>query len=380
MANPNSTHHNYSSDYLPDARAQAVLSWVIKEHLVTGEPVGSRTVADLSSSTARWSPATIRNTMAELEEAGFLEQPHTSAGRVPTDKGYRFFVDHLITSKTRLTRDDFVVVKRHLETSGSELEPHKLMERVSHLLSQLSDSIGIVVAPPLARNALQHIEFVPLADKRVLVVLVFVPNIVQNKIIYLNEPLPPAELERTARYLNAEFSGKTLIQIRREILSLMREEKRLYDKLASNAMLLCEQSFRASDDASEEVFIDGTSKILMKPDFSDVNRLSELLRTLEEKSRLVEILNECLNQSLQTNTNSGAWRGDVRVRIGRENAATSMQHCTLVTASYRIGTNDAQGTIGIVGPMRIEYARTITLVNHIARVLEQAFNKENPTT
>ncbi len=356
-----------SGEWQLDARAQVVLAWIIKEHLVTGEPVGSRTVAELCAATDSWSPATIRNTMAELEEANLVEQPHTSAGRVPTDKGYRFFVDHLVAREKGLSRSDVAAVNRVLGAAEANGEAGKLMGRVSHLLSQLSDSVGIVIAPPLAGNALQHIEFVQLSDKRVLVVLVFVPNIVQNRVIRLDEPLTQAELERTARYLNAEYSGKSLLQIRAEILHSMREEKRLYDQLARTAMMLCERSLEVAEENTEDVYIDGASNILTKPDFNDLSRAGELLKMLEEKSRLIAILNECINRSAP----SPAW-GDVRVAIGRENAAPSMQTCTLVTASYRIGTGASCGTLAIVGSMRIEYGRTMALVSHLARSIERS--------
>lgn len=361
---------SHPAEWQPDARAQIVLAWIIKEHLVTGEPVGSRTVAELcaaTNSTGGWSPATIRNTMAELEDANLVEQPHTSAGRVPTDKGYRFFVDHLVAREKGLSRSDVAAVKRVLGAAEARGESGKLMGRVSHLLSQLSDSVGIVIAPPLAGNALQHIEFVQLSDKRVLVVLVFMPNIVQNRVIRLDETLTQAELERTARYLNAEYSGKSLLQIRAEILHSMREEKRLYDQLARTAMMLCERSLEVAEETTEDVYIDGASNILTKPDFNDVNRAGELLRMLEEKSRLIAILNECINRSAP----GGAW-GDVRVAIGRENAAPSMQSCTLVTASYRIGTGGNCGTLAVVGSMRIEYGRTMALVSHLARSIERS--------
>src|ERR671928_1130427 len=216
------------SDWTPDARGQAVLAAIIKEHLRTGEPVASRAIAERFPGGAGWSPATIRNVMAELEEHGLVEQPHTSAGRVPTDKGYRFYVDHFI-GDARLSRADISAIDRGLGlASAAFAQPSRLMEKVSHVLSEMSENVGIVVSPPVADSRLEHIEFLQLADERILVVLVFASNLVQNKIIRLDEPLAQEELERAARYLNAEFRGKGLQAIRTEILSLMREEKALY--------------------------------------------------------------------------------------------------------------------------------------------------------
>src|ERR687883_601178 len=169
------------ADWSPDARGQAVLAAVIKEHLRTGEPVASRSIAGRFAGGAGWSSATIRNVLAELEEHGLVEQPHTSAGRVPTDKGYRFYVDHFV-GDARLSRADISAIDRTLGLAGDWPAP-RLMEKVSHALSEMSESVGIVVSPPVADSRLEHVEFLQLSDGRVLVVLVFASNLVQNKII-----------------------------------------------------------------------------------------------------------------------------------------------------------------------------------------------------
>ena len=357
-----------SSDWTPDARGQAILSAIIKEHLKTGEPVGSRTLAERCAGAAGWSPATIRNVMGELEDAGLVEQPHTSAGRIPTDKGYRYYVDHMVGA-ARLSRADLSAIDRTLGSPNYDAAPGRLMEKVSHLLSELSENVGIVVSPPLGDNRLQHIEFLQLADERVLVVLVFSSNVIQNKIIRIDERLSQEELEQTARYLNTEFSGKGLVTIRAEILAMMREEKALYDRLFRNAVLLCERSLEGDEGATGEVYVDGASNILVKPDFADIERLRELFRTFEAKSRLVKILNECI-------TRDPAF-GDVHVVIGREHTTPSMQNCTLITAPYRIGAEgEAVGSLGVVGPMRLEYARTMAVVNYVARVVERMLREE----
>src|SRR5579885_725916 len=229
------------ADWALDARGQAVLAAIIKEHLRTGEPVGSRTISERFAGGVGWSSATIRNVMAELEELGLVEQPHTSAGRVPTDKGYRFYVDHLI-GDTRLSRADLSAIDRTLGVSADGAQPSRLMEKVSHALSELSENVGIVVSPPVSDSRLEHVEFLQLSDGRILVVLVFAPNVVQNKIIRLDERLTQEELESAARYLNAEFSGKGLQAIRSEVLALMQEEKALYDRLLRNAVMLYRRS------------------------------------------------------------------------------------------------------------------------------------------
>jgi heat-inducible transcriptional repressor len=357
------------ADRTPDARGQAVLSAIIKEHLRTGEPVGSRTISESFSGGAGWSSATIRNVMGELEEAGLVEQPHTSAGRIPTDKGYRFYVDHMV-GDARLSRADLSAIDRTLGivSGDANAQPNRLMERVSHLLSELSENVGIVVSPPMTDNRLEHIEFLPLSDGRILVVLVFASNVVQNKIIRIDDPLGQEELERAARYLNAEFSGKSLQAIRTEILAMMREEKALYDRLLRHAVLLFERSLEGDESETGDVYVDGASNILAKPDFSDVERLRELFRTFEAKSRLVKILGECIAREPVF--------GDVHVVIGREHTAPSLQSCTLITTPYRLGEGQVIGTLGVVGPMRIEYARTMAMVNYIARLVERMLREE----
>ena len=305
--------------------------------------------------------------MAELEEAGLVEQPHTSAGRVPTDKGYRYYVDHLI-DQARLSKTDTDAVERLLGPEQEGVEPSRLMGRVSHLLSELSHNVGIVVSPSLSDNRLQHIEFVGLADGRILVVMVFAPNIVQNKIIRVEEMLSQEELERASRYLNVEFTGRSLASIRAELLRVMHDEKSVYDRLLRHSLLLCDRSLEGEEVGEGAVYVEGASHILDKPEFADMARLRQLFRTLEEKSRLVEILDECIGRD-----RGGARQ--VHVHIGRELAAPSMQACTLITAPYGIGAGGATGTLGVVGPMRLEYARLMAVVNYVAQRVERVLGE-----
>ncbi len=352
-----------------DPRAQALLAALIKEHLVTGEAVGSRVLSDAFSHAYGWSPATIRNVMADLENSGYVEQPHTSAGRIPTDKGYRYYVDNML-GEAKLAKSDLRAIDHLFSTDflDASASPDRLMENASHVLSALSQNVGIVVSPSLGQNRLKHIEFLQLPDKRILVVLVSMSNIIHNKVIHPTDDLTQDELDRTANYLNFEFSGKSLLAIRTEILALMQEEKALYDRLLRNAILLCERSLEG--DNNGEVYVDGASNILTKPDFVDFDRMQELFRTFEEKSRLLKILNECVTHDAQSGS------GDVHVVIGREHPASSMQNCALITAPYRAGSHETIGTLGVVGPMRIEYARIMAMVNYMARLIEHRFSQQ----
>jgi heat-inducible transcriptional repressor len=357
-----------------DARSRAVLSMIIEEHLSTGEPVGSKTVSFRLANAAGLSSATIRNVMGELEDSGLVEQPHTSAGRIPTDKGYRFYVDNLLGILS-LSNSELNAINQQLGISFGEAGevPENLMEKTSQLLSSLSDNVGIVVSPSLANDRLQHIKFVNLADKRILVVLVSAPQLVHNKVIRLEESFSQEELDRTANYLNAEFAGKSLRQIRQEILALMHEEKALFDRLLQTAMILCSESMEGDEEKPGEVYVDGTANILTKPDFADVARLRELIKTIEEKSRLVQILNECI-ANLDANQNR-----DVQITIGRENFAASMQNCALITAPFHIGDSSIVGTLSVLGPVRLEYARTIAVVSYVAKILERLIANESVT-
>jgi len=343
-----------------------VLASVIQSYLVTGEPVGSHCISERFERAAGWKSATIRNVMSELEEIGLLEQPHTSAGRIPTDRGYRYYVDNMLDS-TQLSENDLTAIESI--SSGAEItaRPDRLMERASHVLSELSENVGIVVWPSLSDNRLKQIRFMKLPDSRILVVLVSTTNIVHDKVITIDEEINQDELNRTARYLNAEFEGKTLVAIRAEIIAMMKQERALYDSVVRNAILLCERSLQDEDAETAEVFLDGASNILAKPEFSRAENIRDLFRTFEEKSRLVKILNECVADDSR--------EGAVKVLIGHENLASSLQHCAVITTSYRLGS-DLTGTLGVVGPTRIEYGRMMAVVNYLGRFIERAFMNE----
>jgi heat-inducible transcriptional repressor len=288
---------------------------------------------------------------------------------VPTDKGYRYYVDNML-GEARLSRTDLKAIDQIFSTSDIDADssPDRLMETASHVLSALSQNVGIVISPSLADNRLNHIEFMLLPDRRILVVLVSTANIIHNKVIRVADDLTQDDLDRTARYLNTEFSGKSLLAIHSAIVELMKEEKALYDKLLQNAILLCERSLEG-EETTGGVYVDGASNILMKPDFVDFDRMRELFRTFEEKSRLIKILNECVHDAAN-------YPGDVHVVIGREHPVSSMRNCALITAPYRVGSNDNTGTLGVIGPTRIEYARIMAMVNYMARLIEHRLSEQ----
>jgi heat-inducible transcriptional repressor len=336
-----------------DDRKKEILAAIVRNHIATGEPVGSFTLARQSSE--KLSSATIRNICAELEDEGYLSHPHTSAGRVPTDKGYRYYVDNLMCS-IKLSRWEAARINERLLDEESLANPERLMERTSRLLSQLSDNVGIAIPSPVSQERLHHIEFVKLSERRILVISVSSLGRVQDSVIRPDVEFSQDELNSTARYLIENFRGWTLSEIRDELLRLMTQEKALYDKLLRNAALLCGQSLQQGD--QPDVFIEGASNILTKPDFADADRMRALLKMFEHKSRIVKILSECIES---------AERRSVAVRIGSENRLPDLRGCTVIASRCFYGER-AVGGIGVVGPTRIEYDRLISIVDYIAKL------------
>jgi heat-inducible transcriptional repressor len=301
--------------------------------------------------------------MADLEEAGYLEQPHTSAGRIPTDQGYRFYVDHIL-EQTQISPDDEDRIQREMLNENLP-SADQIMSRASQLLSHLSQSVGIVISPNISRDVIRQIEFVRISDGRILVITVSRAGLVQDRLVRVAEDFSQDELDKTARYLNANFTGMTLSAIHMELVRRMTEEKALYDRLLQNAILLCHRGLSRADEAEPEVFVDGASNILSRREFADLARLRELLQIFEEKRRLISLLNICVSMDAQQPT--------VTVRIGSENSLPSLRQCAVVTASYRYG-NQMTGNLGVVGPLRMEYARTINVVSYVACMLERVLN------
>ncbi|MEN3333559.1 MAG: heat-inducible transcriptional repressor [Blastocatellia bacterium] len=346
-----------------DDRKKEILAAIVKVHVATGQPVGSLSLAQQSSE--RLSSATIRNICAELEDEGYLTHPHTSAGRKPTDKGYRFYVDNMVHS-TRLSESDAARINEHLLDEETLRSPERLMERTSRLLSQLSDNVGIVISSSISKDILHHVEFVRLPDGRILAITVSNAGRVQDRVIRVEGDFTQAELNRTGRYLTENFRGWTLNDIRDELLRRMSEEKALYDQLLRNAVLLCSQSLQDGD--QPDVFIEGASNMIAKPDFMDNERMRALFKMFEEKSRIVRILNECLDS---------ARCEAVAVRIGSENQFADLHGCTVIASPCFYAGGGAVGSLGVVGPTRIEYERLISIIDYIARLFARVLDTNN---
>lgn len=339
-----------------DERRKEVLRSLIQLHIETGEPVGSES---LSRALHRaLSPASLRNLMADLEALGYLDHPHTSAGRVPTDEGYRVYVDSLMGRRS-LAPGDAAAIASELRSDGSL---DNVMEKASHLLSRLSRHVGFVLAPDMAQTSFRHLDLVPLSHPRVLVVMVSSSGIVTNKVIEVEERLRPEELQACANYLNSEYAGMSLSSIRARLLDLMTQEKALYDTLLQKVAALGEQAF-APETASPSVYLDGASNILAHPEFEDMQRMRALFRTFEEKGRLVKILNACLS-------------GDgIRILIGHENPDPGLRDLALVTASLPVEGGAAGLGLGVLGSTRMEYTHVVALVDHVARAIGEVLRE-----
>jgi heat-inducible transcriptional repressor len=340
-----------------DGRPRELLRLIIRSYITSGEPVGSRTLAKAMN--WRLSPATIRNIMSDLEDDGYLSQPHTSAGRIPSEKGYRFYVNNLGDS-AGLSKSDERYVSRMLSDSDS---PEDVMSRASVVLSTISKNVGIVVAPPMAATVLKHIEFVDLTDGKILVIFVSTSGLLQRKLIRVNARYTQDELDRAGRYLVEKFSGKTLTDIRNELLHMMQAERAFFDRMLS---LL--QTWRESLDQEpvdvDTVYVQGTANIISQPEFADVERMRLLFQMFEEKGRLVKILNECISSNSSDS---------VKIAIGSELGVRDMRDFTLITASYA-STDHTTGFLGIIGPTRMEYERGISIVGYLGRRIGEIIN------
>jgi len=342
-------------------RAREILQWAISTFVATGKPVGSRKLA--RHSREHLSAATVRNIMADLEAMGYLRQPHPSAGRIPTDKAYRLYVDSMLERKELSARDKETIDRDITPDNSAE----HLMVRTSQVLSRVSSNLGIVISPPISRVALRHIQFLRLSENRVLVILISRSGIVQNRVIHSDEVFSQTELDQAANYLTDHFKDRTLVEIKLLILQMIREERAVYDKFMQRVIALSTQTFSAApEDSISEIYLDGTANLIRTPEFSDINRLRTLLETIEQKNRLAFLLSQCIKNDTE----------EVRITIGAENALPEIEDCTLITSRY-IVDEKTQGSLGILGPTRMEYGRAISLVDYVARLFGQVLRSGN---
>ncbi|MGH8298915.1 MAG: heat-inducible transcriptional repressor HrcA [Steroidobacteraceae bacterium] len=351
------------NDELLSERAQHLLRVLIESYIRDGQPVGSRSLSRESG--LQLSSATIRNVMADLEELGFVASPHTSAGRIPTDKGYRFFVDTLLHVQP-VEEAAAAEIRRQFE--GRQLEAGRegakdLSATVSQLLSSLTRLAGVVTLPRAAEASITQIEFVGLSENRVLVVLVYGEREVQNRIVQLERYYSPDELKRASNYLNEQFRGRSLAQVRQEILRQLSETRAHMNQVMLDAIAMAQHVFETGGDSEErlEYVIKGETNLMGVGELSNVEKLRRLFEAFNEKRDFLHLLDHSLRAE------------GVQIFIGHESGYQILDDCSVITAAY--GSPDlVVGVLGVIGPTRMAYERVIPIVDMTAKLLGAALN------
>lgn len=337
-------------------REQLLLKVLVGSYIRDGQPVGSRSLSRESG--LALSSATIRNIVADLERLGFVSSPHTSAGRVPTDKGYRFFVDSLLKARVPMEEDPtFADLRRQLDASRDDSKT--LVAAASQLLSNVTRLAGVVTLPRTQQASITQIEFVSLSDNRALVVLVFNDREVQNRVIQLERYHSPDELRRAANFLTERCRGKTLAQVRAEILREMHETSESMNALMKDAISVAERVFKPDDSNRMEYVIAGETNLMGAGELSSVDKLRRLFEAFNEKRDILNLLDHSL-------------RADgVQIFIGQESGFRILDDVSMVTAPYS-ADNEVVGVIGVIGPTRMAYERVIPIVDVTAKILGAA--------
>ncbi|HJS90718.1 MAG TPA: heat-inducible transcriptional repressor HrcA [Steroidobacteraceae bacterium] len=350
------------NDELLNERAQHLLRVLIESYIRDGQPVGSRSLS--RDSGLQLSSATIRNVMADLEELGFVASPHTSAGRIPTDKGYRFFVDTLLQVQP-VEEAAAAEIRRQFE--GRQLEAGResskdLVATVSQLLSSLTRLAGVVTLPRTAQASITQIEFVSLSENRVLVVLVYGEREVQNRIVQLERYYSPDELKRASNYLNEQFRGRSLAQVRQEILRQLSETRAHMNQVMLDAIAVAQHVFETGGTGEElEYVIKGETNLMGVGELSSVEKLRRLFEAFNEKRDFLHLLDHSLRAQ------------GVQIFIGHESGYQILDDCSVITAPY--GSSDSvAGVLGVIGPTRMAYERVIPIVDMTAKLLGAALN------
>lgn len=340
-----------------DQRAREVLREIILQHISSGEAISSRTLAKCGRFPL--SPASLRNVMADLEDSGYLAQPHTSAGRVPTDRGYRFFIDHLMMSRTLSSHEREVIDGQVREANAIE----EVLHHASRVLSTLSDQVGVVFMPTLLQFAIRSMDFILVAESKIMCVIVGANGVVVNKVIDTRFTFTRDELEKISRYITGEFSGLTLDQIRRKLIRMTEQERALHDEMLQKTITLGIEAVNDFTPFDHELYVEGAASILNKPEYADTASLRKTFLALQEKEKLIEILETCLIED------------GVQILVGSESDFTQVHNFSIVARRY--GSNASPlGLVGIIGPMRMEYARMAPLVDYLSRALSRKIEEE----
>jgi heat-inducible transcriptional repressor len=346
-------------DELLSDRAQLLLRVLVDNYIRDGQPVGSRALS--RDSGLSLSSATIRNVMADLEELGYVASPHTSAGRVPTDRGYRFFVDTLLRRGATID-DGAEEVRRHLEPAAYDT-PMALVENASQVLSNVTRLAGVVTIPLLPLHSISQIEFVGLAEDRILVVIVYNDREVQNRIIQATRHHSPEELRRASNYLNEQVRGRTPAEARADILRQLQDARESMNELMVDAIQLAQQGLPPDRPAGAglQYVIAGETNLMGAAHLTSVEKLKRLFEAFNEKRDFLQLLDQTLHAD------------GVHIFIGHESGFQVLDDCSVVTAPYR-GDDGVVGVLGVIGPTRMAYERVIPIVDLTAKILSAALN------
>jgi heat-inducible transcriptional repressor len=334
-------------------RAQVMLRALIERYERDGQPVGSRTLAREAG--LELSPATIRNVMSDLEELGFVASPHTSAGRVPTVQGYRFFVDTLLTVQP-LDLNSLEQMRLQLE---SERESRDLVESASGLLSGITQLAGVVTLPKHEHALFKRVEFMPLSGNRVLAILVTGEDEVENRILTAEKRHSPAELQQASNYLNELFAGKELEDVRETLLREMQETRSSMNSMMVTAMQMADQVLERN--RSEDFVMAGQTNLMGFQELCDIDKLRKLFDAFQQKRDILHLLDQCVHGE------------GIQIFIGEESGYGMLDECSMVTAPYTVGGR-ILGVLGVIGPTRMAYDRVIPIVDATARLLGAALN------
>ncbi len=334
------------------SRKKDILQAVVTDYIKMAQPVGSRTISRRYQ--VGLSPATIRNDMADLEEMGYLLQPHTSAGRIPTQKGYRYYVDELMETAD-LQESEKDKIKQVYEFEKIR-EIEEIIKYTTNLLSSLTNYTSLVIGPQLKKSAFKKLQIMPFDNQRALLLLVADTGFVKNKVIHYPQTLSSGELNRIVSYLNRRLEGLTIDKLTSRLISELRRDLYHHIKFLEETFTLLEESL-AEDE--RRVFLGGTTNILSQPEFGDLEKVRALLSLFEQNALLANLLARPV-----------AGIDGIIVRIGRENMLEEVQECSLVIATYCLG-KEVVGTIGVLGPTRMEYSRTIAILEQIVNQLQK---------
>jgi heat-inducible transcriptional repressor len=338
-----------------DERSRKILCAIVENYINLPDPVGSRTVA--KGYPFGISPATIRNIMADLEDMGFLEQPHTSAGRVPTDLGYRFYVDAMMNAPERLNAAYIGEMNRKLEDIRNNIDA--LFIETSRAISRVSHYLGVAMSPNPELTTLNRIELLKYRTGKLAAILFTDEGLIRNKIIPLENDMTQRDLNRIASYLNSEFSGLSFDEIRVRIIRDMSQEKVICDKLISRAISICREamSFPFGD-----LFVSGLAEVLDLPDFANLQKIKELSRAIEEKHTIIKLLEKLSGYD------------GVQIVIGAENTVLEMKQFSMVVSSCRDAGRPV-GIVGIIGPTRMDYLKAISIVDNTAKFISKMLSE-----